>query len=112
MIKLWSSSCWSRVDVKDFSFKVNVQCNVEHPNTTRQTQSIKWQQGCKNGQKDFSLFVSRKSEGLVATSTANHKQKVNKNTWLAVMKEVTSRHMESSHFNVDYSQMPAVAQQW
>ena len=28
-----------------------------------------------------------------------------------IMIEVTSRHMECTHFNLDYSQMPAVAQQ-
>ena len=30
---------------------------------------------------------------------------------VAIMIEVTSRHMECTHFNLDYSQMPAVALQ-
>ena len=31
---------------------------------------------------------------------------------VAIMIEVTSRHMECTHFNSDYCRMPAVAQQW
>ena len=31
---------------------------------------------------------------------------------VAIMIEVTSRHMVCTHFNLDYSQMAAVAQQW
>ena len=31
---------------------------------------------------------------------------------VAIMIEVTSRHLECIHFNSDYSQMPAVALQW
>ena len=31
---------------------------------------------------------------------------------VTIMIEVTSRHMECTHFNPDNSQMPAVAQQW
>ena len=30
---------------------------------------------------------------------------------VAIMIEVISRHMECTHFNLDYSRMPAVAQQ-
>ena len=57
------------------------------------------------------------------TSTTNHKQKVNNKTWLyirnaiyvykdrsitSIMIEVTSCHMECTHFNLDYSRMSAV----
>ena len=31
---------------------------------------------------------------------------------VAIMIEVTSRHTECTQFNLDYSRMPAVAQQW
>ena len=31
---------------------------------------------------------------------------------VAIMIEVTSHHMECTHFNLDYSQMPAVVRQW
>ena len=31
--------------------------------------------------------------------------------YVAIMIEVTSRHMECTHFNLDYRQMPAVALQ-
>ena len=31
---------------------------------------------------------------------------------VAIMTEVTSRHMECTHSNADYSRMPAVALQW
>ena len=64
------------------------------------TQEVRW---CSN----FNYKPQTESrQQHVALYTENHARSA------AIMIEETSRHMECTYFNLDYSQMPAVVRQW